>query len=106
MENMSIYICCCWVFVCFIVVFVCLFLFFCYLSLCYLILQDPRVLDKMLPYLVSFYGNPHSRTHAYGWESEAAMENARQVRKNFVLFNLIFVLFIKLISCLVSYYSS
>ncbi|XP_041375593.1 cysteine desulfurase, mitochondrial-like [Gigantopelta aegis] len=39
---------------------------------------DPRVLDAMLPYLVSFYGNPHSRTHAYGWESEAAMEKARK----------------------------
>ena len=38
---------------------------------------DPRVLDSMLPYLTSFYGNPHSRTHAYGWESEAAMEVAR-----------------------------
>ena len=33
----------------------------------------------MLPYLVNYYGNPHSRTHAYGWESEAAMECARQV---------------------------
>ncbi|KAK7114717.1 cysteine desulfurase-like isoform X2 [Littorina saxatilis] len=43
---------------------------------------DPRVLDKMLPYLVTHYGNPHSRTHAYGWESEAAMETARvQVAK-------------------------
>ena len=31
----------------------------------------------MLPYLTSYYGNPHSRTHAYGWESEAAMEKAR-----------------------------
>uniref|UniRef100_A0AC11AZ10 NFS1 cysteine desulfurase n=1 Tax=Ovis aries TaxID=9940 RepID=A0AC11AZ10_SHEEP len=39
---------------------------------------DPRVLDAMLPYLVNYYGNPHSRTHAYGWESEAAMECARQ----------------------------
>ncbi|XP_060133209.1 cysteine desulfurase isoform X2 [Zootoca vivipara] len=39
---------------------------------------DPRVLDTMLPYLVHFYGNPHSRTHAYGWESESAMEKARQ----------------------------
>merc|ERR1719158_1791791 len=38
---------------------------------------DPRVLDAMLPYLTSFYGNPHSRTHAYGWESEEAMETAR-----------------------------
>ncbi|XP_070601025.1 cysteine desulfurase [Erythrolamprus reginae] len=39
---------------------------------------DPRVLDSMLPYLLHFYGNPHSRTHAYGWESETAMEKARQ----------------------------
>ena len=28
---------------------------------------------------MSQYGNPHSRTHAYGWESEAAMELARKV---------------------------
>jgi hypothetical protein len=41
--------------------------------------QDPRVLDAMLPYLINYYGNPHSRTHAYGWESEAAMEHAREV---------------------------
>ncbi|XP_026323584.1 probable cysteine desulfurase, mitochondrial [Hyposmocoma kahamanoa] len=39
---------------------------------------DPRVLDAMLPYLVSYHGNPHSRTHAYGWESEAAVEKARE----------------------------
>ncbi|XP_064089649.1 cysteine desulfurase-like [Macrobrachium nipponense] len=39
---------------------------------------DPRVLDAMLPYLTYQYGNPHSRTHAYGWESEKAMETARQ----------------------------
>ncbi|XP_023230330.1 cysteine desulfurase, mitochondrial-like [Centruroides sculpturatus] len=39
---------------------------------------DPRVLDAMLPYLITYYGNPHSRTHAYGWESEAAMEKARK----------------------------
>uniref|UniRef100_A0A1A8BJ74 Cysteine desulfurase n=1 Tax=Nothobranchius kadleci TaxID=1051664 RepID=A0A1A8BJ74_NOTKA len=40
--------------------------------------MDPRVLDAMLPYQVNYYGNPHSRTHAYGWESETAMENARK----------------------------
>uniref|UniRef100_A0A3B4B276 cysteine desulfurase n=1 Tax=Periophthalmus magnuspinnatus TaxID=409849 RepID=A0A3B4B276_9GOBI len=40
--------------------------------------MDPRVLDAMLPYQVNFYGNPHSRTHAYGWESESAMEKARK----------------------------
>lgn len=40
---------------------------------------DPRVLDAMMPYLTHQYGNPHSRTHLYGWETEAAVENARQV---------------------------
>jgi len=39
--------------------------------------MDPRVLDSMLPYLTSMYGNPHSRTHQYGWESEQAVETAR-----------------------------
>jgi cysteine desulfurase len=39
---------------------------------------DPRVLDTMLPYLVEQYGNPHSRTHFYGWESEKAVERARE----------------------------
>ncbi|XP_043946096.1 cysteine desulfurase, mitochondrial isoform X1 [Protopterus annectens] len=39
---------------------------------------DPRVLDALLPYLLNLYGNPHSRTHAYGWESEEAMEKARK----------------------------
>ena len=32
-----------------------------------------------MPYSVSYYGNPHSRTHAYGWESEQAVEHARKV---------------------------
>ncbi|KAM7529881.1 hypothetical protein LguiB_033291 [Lonicera macranthoides] len=38
---------------------------------------DPRVLDAMLPYYISQYGNPHSRTHLYGWESDEAVEVAR-----------------------------
>ena len=38
---------------------------------------DPRVLDAMLPYFTDLYGNPHSRTHLYGWESEDAVEKAR-----------------------------
>jgi cysteine desulfurase len=42
---------------------------------------DPRVLDAMMPYLTQQYGNPHSRTHAYGWEAEKAVEKARKVCK-------------------------
>jgi cysteine desulfurase len=38
---------------------------------------DPRVLDAMLPYMMSRYGNPHSRTHSFGWETEKAIEDAR-----------------------------
>ena len=39
---------------------------------------DPRVLDKMLPFYTGLYGNPHSRTHAYGWETDTATEEARE----------------------------
>lgn len=39
---------------------------------------DPRVLDAMLPFYTGIYGNPHSRTHAYGWETEKAVEQARK----------------------------
>lgn len=45
------------------------------------LLQDPRVLDAMLPYMTENFGNPHSRTHFYGWEAEHAMEVAREVRR-------------------------
>lgn len=45
---------------------------------------DPRVLDAMLPYNVYEFGNPHSRTHAYGWESEAAVEKAREQVANLI----------------------
>lgn len=38
---------------------------------------DPRVLDAMLPFFTGLYGNPHSRTHAYGWETDVAVEQAR-----------------------------
>lgn len=40
--------------------------------------MDPRVLDKMLPFMTNYYGNPHSRTHHYGWETETAVEVARE----------------------------
>jgi len=39
---------------------------------------DPRVLDAMMPHLTEGYGNPHSRTHVYGWEAMDAVEDARQ----------------------------
>jgi cysteine desulfurase len=39
--------------------------------------MDPRVVDAMMPYQTSQYGNPHSRTHHYGWETEDAVEVAR-----------------------------
>jgi cysteine desulfurase len=38
---------------------------------------DPRVVDAMIPWLRENFGNPASRTHAYGWEAEAAVEKAR-----------------------------
>ncbi|VCU70336.1 Cysteine desulfurase [Pigmentiphaga humi] len=38
---------------------------------------DPRVVDAMVPWLYEHFGNPASRSHAYGWEAEEAVENAR-----------------------------
>ncbi|MEC3765248.1 MULTISPECIES: IscS subfamily cysteine desulfurase [Cupriavidus] len=39
---------------------------------------DPRVADKMIPYLREQFGNPASRSHAYGWDAERAVEEARE----------------------------
>ena len=38
---------------------------------------DPRVVDAMVPWLREHFGNPASRSHAWGWEAEAAVEKAR-----------------------------
>ncbi|WP_058616247.1 IscS subfamily cysteine desulfurase [Tepidimonas taiwanensis] len=39
---------------------------------------DPRVVDKMIPWLYEHFGNPASRSHAWGWEAEKAVEHARE----------------------------
>ncbi|MCO5979101.1 IscS subfamily cysteine desulfurase [Ideonella oryzae] len=39
---------------------------------------DPRVVDAMIPWLREHFGNPASRSHAWGWEAEEAVEKARQ----------------------------
>jgi cysteine desulfurase len=39
---------------------------------------DPRVVDAIIPWLREHFGNPASRTHAWGWEAEAAVEKARE----------------------------
>ena len=39
---------------------------------------DFRVLDAMMPYSTNRYGNPHSKNHEYGWETETAVKKARE----------------------------
>lgn len=39
---------------------------------------DPRVVEAMLPFFTDYFGNPASQTHAYGWEAETAVAQARQ----------------------------
>mmetsp|Transcript_21855 Transcript_21855/g.55452 ORF Transcript_21855/g.55452 Transcript_21855/m.55452 type:complete len:435 (-) Transcript_21855:265-1569(-) len=39
---------------------------------------DPRVLDAMMPHMLGMYGNPHSKSHAYGWEAADSVDVARK----------------------------
>jgi cysteine desulfurase len=45
---------------------------------------DPRVAEKMIPYLTGQFGNPASRSHQYGWDAERAVEEAREHVANLV----------------------
>ena len=40
---------------------------------------DPRVLDAMMPFNTESFGNPHSKSHIYGWDAEEAVESSRLV---------------------------
>ncbi|EAT76535.1 cysteine desulfurase [Parastagonospora nodorum] len=46
--------------------------------------MDPRVVDAMMPFMTGLYGNPHSRTHAYGWETDKGVEDSREHIANLI----------------------
>ena len=45
---------------------------------------DPRVVEAMLPWFNAKFGNPHSRSHAYGWQAEEACEIGRRHIANLI----------------------
>ena len=46
---------------------------------------DPRVAEKMIPFLTEQFGNPASRSHAFGWDADKAVELAREEVAGLVL---------------------
>ena len=45
---------------------------------------DPRVIDAMVEVMKNDYGNPHSRSHSYGWKAEELVEIARKQVANLI----------------------
>ena len=45
---------------------------------------DARVLDQMLPYMTSEFGNPHSSEHSYGWKANDAIEKAKSIVADYI----------------------
>jgi cysteine desulfurase len=46
--------------------------------------MDPRVMEAMIPYFMEKFGNPHSRSHSFGFEAEEAVEKARAQVANLI----------------------
>ena len=44
---------------------------------------DRRVAEKMIPFLTEHFGNAASRSHAFGWKAEEAVEEARDARRGY-----------------------
>ena len=45
---------------------------------------DPRVINAMIPFMTTEFGNPHSRTHSFGWNAEKAMNESRKIIANII----------------------
>lgn len=45
---------------------------------------DPRVINAMIPFMTTEFGNPHSRTHSFGWNAEKAMNEGRKIIANII----------------------